>query len=101
MVLELTVIPRGGEASTSTQIAALVKPIEASGLEYQMTAFGTLIEGSWDEVMEVARRCHEEARRSSSRVLTLMRVDDYEGRTNEIHDAVQRVERKLGRPLRK
>lgn len=101
MVLELTVIPRGNGRSTSGQIAALVKTIEDSGLEYQMTAFGTLLEGTWDQVMDVAKRCHEEARKSSSRVLTLMRIDDYEGRTGDIHGAVDRVEQKLGRSVKK
>lgn len=101
MILELTVIPRGDDSSTSSQIAALVKPIEESGLEYQMTAFGTLLEGEWEQLMDVAGRCHREARKHSRRVLTLMRIDDYEGRSGEIHGAVERVEKKLGRSIKK
>lgn len=101
MVLELTIIPRGSGSSTSGDIAALVKIIESSGLDYQMTAFGTLLEGTWDQLMDVAKRCHFEARSKSERVLTMMRIDDYGDRTSEIRGAISRVEKKLGRPVKK
>ena len=39
MFLELTIIPRGKDHSTSAAIANLVKIIEDSGLDYQMIAF--------------------------------------------------------------
>ena len=101
MVLELTIIPLGGGRSISGDIAGLVKIIEASGLEYRMTAFGTLIEGTWDQLMDVAKRCHLEIRAKSGRVLTMMRIDDYGERSGEIEGAVNRVEKKLGRPVKK
>lgn len=101
MVLELTIIPRGSSSSTSSTIADLVKIIEDSGLDYQMTAFGTLLEGTWDQLMGIAKRCHFEARGKTARVLTMMRIDDYGDRTSEIRDAVSRVEEKLGRPVKK
>lgn len=101
MVLELTIIPLGRGRSISGDIADLVKIIEASGLEYRMTAFGTLIEGTWDQLMDVARRCHFETRKNAERVLTMMRLDDYGERTGEIDGAVDRVEKKLGRPVKK
>lgn len=101
MVLELTIIPLGRGRSISDDIADLVKIIEASGLEYRMTAFGTLIEGPWDQLMDVARRCHFETRKNAERVLTMLRLDDYGERTGEIDGAVDRVEKKLGRPVKK
>lgn len=100
MVLELTIIPRGS-SSTSSTIAELIKIIESSGLDYQMTAFGTLLEGTWDQLMDIAKRCHLEARGKNARVLTMMRIDDYGDRTSEIRGAVSRVEEKLGRPVKK
>ncbi|MDQ2773343.1 MAG: MTH1187 family thiamine-binding protein [Acidobacteriota bacterium] len=101
MVLELTIIPLGQGRSISSDIAGLVKIIEASGLDYRMTAFGTLIEGTWDQLMDVARHCHVETRKKTERVLTMMRLDDYGERTGEIDGAVDRVEKKLGRPVKK
>lgn len=42
MLMELTIIPVGQERSISNEVARLVGIIERSGLDYQMTAFGTL-----------------------------------------------------------
>ena len=39
--------PLEGGRSISSDVADLVKLIESSGLDYRMTAFGTLVEGSW------------------------------------------------------
>ena len=101
MILELTIIPRGPGPSISSDIAGLVKIIEASGLDYRMTAFGTLVEGTWDQLMSLAKDCHLEVRKHSERVLTMMRLDDYCERTGEIEGAVNRVEQKLGRAVKK
>lgn len=101
MVMELTIIPLGSGRSLSGAIAGLVEIIEDSGLDYRMTAFGTLIEGTWDQLTSVAKRCHFEAREKSERVLTMIRLDDYGERTGEIDGAVDRVEKKLGRKVKK
>ena len=101
MVLELTIIPRGQARSISGDIAGLVKIIEDSGLDYQMMAFGTLIEGTWDQLMDLAKQCHFEARKKNERVLTIMRLDDNGERKGEIRGAVSRVEQKLGHAVKK
>lgn len=44
--MELTIIPLGSGRSPSGAIAELVKIIEGSGLDYRMTIFGTLMEGT-------------------------------------------------------
>ena len=55
MLLELSVITLGRGRSISADIADLVKIIEASHLDYRLTATGTILEGSWDELIAVAR----------------------------------------------
>lgn len=85
----------------SGSLAKVVEVIERAGLDYRMTAFGTLVEGSWDDLVSLAKKCHFEVRKDSERVLTMMRVDDYGDRTGEIDGAVNRVEQKLGRAIKK
>lgn len=101
MLMELTIIPLGRGRSISGDIAELVPFIEGSGLDYRMTAFGTLVEGSWDQLVRLARECHFAVRNKNERVLTMMRIDDYGERVGEIEGAVKRVEQKLGRTVRK
>ncbi len=101
MLLELSVIPLGRGRSISADLADLVRIIDASGLDYRLTAAGTILEGNWDQLMEVARKCHGEMRKKTERVVTLMKVDDYEQRTGRLTAAVASIEQKVGKPLKK
>lgn len=100
MLMELTIIPLGGKRSISADISQLVGFIGESGLPYQVTAFGTLVEGSWDQLMEIAKKCHTAIRKKADRVLILIRLDDYAGRTDLLVTAVAHVEQKLGRSVK-
>lgn len=101
MLLELSVIPLGRGRSISEDLADLLQIIDASGLDYQLTATGTILEGSWDQLLDVARRCHEQMRQRTERVITLMKIDDYGGRRDRLKGAVASIEQKVGRALRK
>jgi uncharacterized protein (TIGR00106 family) len=101
MLLELTVLPLGRGRSISGDIADLVKIIDASGLDYRLTAEGTILEGDWDQVMDVARKCHNEMRKKTERVVTIMHADDYNGRTGRLTGAVDSVASKIGKPVKR
>jgi uncharacterized protein YqgV (UPF0045/DUF77 family) len=49
----------------------------------------------------VARKCHAEMRKKTERVVTLMKLDDYEERTGRLAAAVTSVEQKIGKSLKK
>jgi uncharacterized protein (TIGR00106 family) len=101
MLLELSVIPLGRGRSISGDIVGLVRIIDASGLDYRLTAAGTIIEGRWDELMDLARKCHAEMRQKTERVITFMKVDDYADRAGRLTGAIASVEGKFGKPLKK
>ena len=101
MLLELSVIPLGRGRSISGDIVGLVRIIDAGGLDYRLTAAGTIIEGRWDELMDVARKCHAEMRQKTERVITFMKVDDYADRAGRLTGAIASVEGKFGKPLKK
>jgi uncharacterized protein (TIGR00106 family) len=101
MLLELSVIPLGRGRSISADVADLVKIIDASGLDYRLTAAGTILEGSWEQIMDVARKCHAEMRKKTERVVTFIKVDDYAERTGRLTAAIASVETKVGKALKK
>jgi uncharacterized protein (TIGR00106 family) len=101
MLLELSVIPLGRGRSISADVADVIKIIDASGLDYRLTAAGTILEGTWDQVMDVARKCHAEMRKKTERVVTQMKVDDYAQRSGRLAAAVASVEQKVGKSLKK
>ncbi len=101
MLMELNIVPMGHGESVSADLAEILKIIDASGLDYRLTATGTNIEGNWDQLMNIARKCHEESRRHSRRVITTIKIDDYAERTGRLTAMVKSVENKVGKPLKK
>lgn len=101
MLFELSIIPLGGIDSLSTQIAAVLDLIDASGLPYQLTPSGTCIEGEWDEVMPLIKKCHEHARVNSSHVITTLKIEDEAGEHDKLTRNVTSVEEMVGRKLKK
>ena len=101
MLMELSVIPLGRGRSISADVADLVKIIDASGLDYRLTAAGTILEGNWEQLMDVSRKCHTEMRKKTERVVTFVKIDDYAERTGRLTAAVASVETKVGKAVKK
>ena len=99
--MELTVIPLARGRSLSADLAEVIGLIDESKLPYKVTEFGTVIEGSWDELMGIAKRSHTTIRKKTDRVLILMRIDDYGDRKDLLSTTVADVEQHLGRSVRK
>jgi uncharacterized protein (TIGR00106 family) len=100
MLFQLSIIPVGGDAHLSNEIAKALDLIDASGLPYQLTAAATLIEGEWDEVMPLIKQCHAAVRKLSPHVITLVKIEDDAGERNKLSRNVTSVEEKVGRDLR-
>lgn len=101
MLIELSVVPLQGGTSASDEIADVLRIVDESGLPYLLTPSGTCIEGTWDEVMPLVRRCHERVRERSPHVVTMLKIEDEEGARNKLRDNVASVEAKLGKTLRR
>jgi len=101
MLIELSINPLGRGAHIAADLAAILKLVDDSGLRYVLTPFGTCIEGDWDEVMPLVKRCHEQARKMSAHVMTTVRIEDEEGAADKLHENIASVERAAGRELRR
>ncbi len=76
MLLELTVLPKGKGRHASDTAAGLARIIDASGLYHQTKNKGTVLEGTWEQLMAVAKKCHDEALKTHQRFVTVMRAVD-------------------------
>jgi len=87
MLAELSVVPLDkGHEGLSRWVSQSLRIIEDSGLDYELHAMGTLIEGPADKVFEVIRICHENMAAQSDRVVTNIKIDEPEGRAR-LHQA--------------
>ena len=101
MVVNFEVIPLGVGTSTSPYVAEVLKMVDDSGLDYRLTAMGTVVEGEWDQVMNLVRECHHRVLSRAERVITHVTIDDRKGYTGRIEGKVRSVEEKVGRTLKK
>ncbi len=101
MIVEFSVVPVGRGEELAGPVARVLDLVDRSGLPYRLTAMGTIVEGDWDEVLALVRRCHEAMRGESSRVLTHVTIDDRAGASGRIAGKVRDVEQALGRELKK
>ncbi|MDZ7853113.1 MAG: MTH1187 family thiamine-binding protein [Halomonas sp.] len=96
VIIDLCVVPLGVGVSVSPHIAACQRVIQASGLEHRMHAYGTNIEGPWDEVMAVVKRCHEVVHEMGApRITTTLKLGTRTDRDQRMDDKVASVENLL------
>ncbi|WP_027853806.1 MTH1187 family thiamine-binding protein [Marinobacterium litorale] len=96
VMIDLCVIPLGVGVSVSEYVTACQRVLEETGLEHQMHAYGTNIEGDWDDVMAAVKRCHEVVHEMGApRISSSMRLGTRTDREQSIEDKVQSVRAKL------
>ena len=101
MVVQFSVIPIGSGVHMSGLLAKVMRLIDDSGLDYRIGPMGTAVEGNWDQVMRLIKRCHQAMLAQAPRVLTSVTIDDREGATGRLEGKVASVIRKVGRPLKR
>jgi uncharacterized protein (TIGR00106 family) len=101
MLVEFSVIPIGKDSSIGDQVARVLSIVDASGLPYKINPMGTVVEGNWNDVMGLIKKCHSTVILNEERVLTTISIDDRKGKKNRISGKVKSVEKRLGRSLKK
>jgi uncharacterized protein (TIGR00106 family) len=72
-------------------VAQIIRKVQASGLKFELTAMGTIVEGEPDQVFDLIRDCHNMIRSQTSRVGTKVWIDDQVGQTGRLKDKVKSV----------
>jgi uncharacterized protein (TIGR00106 family) len=101
MLFELSLFPLGKSHGMSKDVSRVINLIDKSGLPYQLTCMGTMLEGEWDEVVELIGKCRQVLLENNDRVYMLLKGDEQKGKTGRITGKVDSVEQKLGRPVNK
>jgi uncharacterized protein (TIGR00106 family) len=96
MVARFAVLPIDRGESISAYVAEVVRLVADSGMQYRLTAMGTEVEGETKAVFDLIYRCHEEMKRFSNRVYTVIHLDDRKGAKDRLAGKVASVESKLG-----
>ncbi len=101
MLVQFSMVPLGKDVSLSKYVAKVIKIVDESGLSYKMHAMGTIVEGEWDEIMNLIKKCREALLEEVDRLLIEIKIDERKGATGRIEGKVLSVEKKLGKQVSK
>ena len=97
VIIDLCVVPIGVGVSVSAYIAACVRILEDAGLDHQMHAYGTNVEGEWEAVFAAVKRCHQAVHEMGApRISTTIKLGTRLDREQSMQDKIDSVNRKLG-----
>ncbi len=99
VLLDFSMSPMGKGESVGPYVARCLQIVAASGLDYQLHAMGTILEGEWDQVFEVVRRCFEALRPDCDRISCTIKVDYRKGPGGRLVSKVERVQSMVSQPL--
>ena len=99
VMVEFSVVPLGRGVSVSPVIAEVMKIIVESGVSYRANPMGTVLEGDWDTVMGVVKKCHDRVMKDAERAITTIKIDDRKGSDSRMDKKLESVEMKLGMKL--
>ena len=96
VIVDLCVVPLGVGVSVSQYVAACQTVLQEAGLNHTMHAYGTNIEGEWDEVFAAVKRCHEVIHDlGAPRITSSMRFGTRTDRQQSMDEKVKSVENLL------
>jgi len=95
VIVDLCVVPLGVGVSVSKYVAECQKVLQEAGLAHQLHAYGTNIEGDWDEVFAAIKRCHERVHAiGAPRITTSIKVGTRTDRDQSMQDKISSVSEK-------
>jgi len=96
VIVDFSIFPVDKGESVSSYVARAVKLIRESGLPYRIGPMGTAVEGEWDEVMALVKRCFDALKQDCSRIYMTIKVDYRQGVSNRMEGKIRSVEQKIG-----
>jgi len=98
---EVSMFPVDKGESLSAYVSKVLGIIDKSGLAYRINPMGTVIEGEWDEVMGVIKKCHTALEKDCRRISTSIKIDYRKGKKHRMEAKIESLEQKVGKALKK
>ncbi|NPA27823.1 MAG: MTH1187 family thiamine-binding protein [Epsilonproteobacteria bacterium] len=95
-LIEFAIFPTDKGESKSKYVAKVIEMIKNSGVDYQFTPMGTIIETkSVEEGLEIVKRAYEILEIDCNRIYSTIKIDYRKGYKNRLTQKIKSVESKL------
>ena len=96
VIADVCVIPIGIGVSVSREVSVCERIFAEAGLKPRLHAYGTNLEGEWDDVFAAIKRCHEVLHGMGvARISSSLRFGTRVDREQTMEDKIRSVEAKL------
>jgi uncharacterized protein (TIGR00106 family) len=96
VIVDLCVVPIGVGLSVSKYIAECEKILKQAGLNTMLHAYGTNIEGEWDDVFAAVKKCHQRVHEMGApRISSTLRIGTRTDRDQTMEDKIKSVQLKI------
>jgi len=95
--MEISIVPIGtGSVSVSEYVAQAVDVLKESGLEFTLTDMGTTVQGSIEELLNIAQKMHESCfTKGIQRVYTVIKIDDRRDKQVKLGQKIDSVKKRI------
>ena len=105
VLLEFSMFPTSGDcrdgASVSRYVSRIVDMIDRSGVPYQLTPMGTIVEaGSVKEALAIVEKAYEVLGEDCERVYSALKLDIRRGKAGRLTGKIDSVKKELGRDVK-
>ena len=96
VIVDFCIIPIGVGVSVSSYIVECEKILTAAGLKTNLHAYGTNIEGEWEDVFAAIKQCHERVHAMGApRISSTIKLGTRTDREQTMEDKIKSVQSKL------
>ena len=96
VLIDISLVPLGVGLSLSRYVAACERVFTEAGLITRLHAYGTNVEGEWDEVFAAVKRCHEVLHEMGApRVSAVIKAGTRTDKAQSLDDKVRSVQTRL------
>jgi len=104
VLLEFSMFPMSAQeqmgSSVSKYVSRIIDAIDKSGVAYQLTPMGTIVETqTLQEALDIVALAYEQLENDCERVYSSLKFDIRAGTTNRLDAKIQSVENNLGREV--
>lgn len=98
ILTELAMFPTDKGSSVSPYVSKVINMIKDSGLEYKLTAMGTIFEtNDMPEALQIIENAYNMLKPDCDRIYSTVSFDIRKGKENRLAGKIQSVESKIGK----
>ena len=99
-LMEFSIVPLDKGPSLGKYVARVLSVVDVSGLDYRLNPMGTVVEGEWDELLDLLTRCFRTLEEESNRISLQVKFDYRRGVSGALERKIQSVEKQAGRSFK-